>query len=143
MIETAAIALVAILAGLALGWFVARRDVAGLRAERDQRAEEFRKAIVDLAAATERAKAADGLRGELEAIRSERDAARTELARRETEAAAFEARIAEFKAAKDDMAGRRAVSAKSPARCSARRRGRSSNARMSGSASPRKARGTG
>ncbi|MBS0282939.1 MAG: DNA recombination protein RmuC, partial [Proteobacteria bacterium] len=106
MIETAAIALVAILAGLALGWFVARRDVAGLRAERDQRAEEFRKAIVDLAAATERAKAADVLRGELEAIRGERDAARTELARRETEAAAFEARIAEFKAAKDDMAGR-------------------------------------
>lgn len=106
MVEIVAVALVAIVLGLALGWFIARRDVAGLRAERDQRAEEFKRAIVDLATASERAKAADGLRAELEAIRAERDAARTELARRETEAEAFEARITEFKEAKDDMAGR-------------------------------------
>ncbi len=105
MIE-AAIALVAIIAGFVLGWIVARREVAAVRAEREQRAEDFRRAIVDLAAATERVKAAEGLRAELDAIRAERDAARTELARRETEAAGFETRLAEFKAAKDDMAGR-------------------------------------
>jgi len=106
MIEVAAIALVALVVGLAIGWFVARREVAALQAERDQRTEEFKRAIVDLAAASERAKAVDGLRAELETVRRERDEARTEVTRRETEAAAFETRLAEFKAAKDDLAGR-------------------------------------
>ncbi|MCW6529699.1 MULTISPECIES: DNA recombination protein RmuC [Sphingomonas] len=106
MIEVAAIALVALVVGLAIGWFVARREVAALQAERDQRTEEFKRAIVDLAAASERAKAAEGLRAELETMRRERDEARTEVTRRETEAAAFETRLAEFKAAKDDLAGR-------------------------------------
>ena len=106
MTEIAVTALVAIIAGLALGWFVAPRDAAALQAERDKRTEEFKQAIVDLAAASERAKAAEGLRAELETVRRERDEARTDLARRETEAAAFETRLAEFKAAKDDMAGR-------------------------------------
>ncbi|MBN8841106.1 MAG: DNA recombination protein RmuC, partial [Sphingomonadales bacterium] len=65
MTEIAVTALVAIIAGLAIGWFVARRDVAALQAERDKRTEEFKQAIVDLAAASERAKAAAGLRAEL------------------------------------------------------------------------------
>src|SRR3546814_6074583 len=69
--------------GLALGWFAGNRGAAGMRAERDARAEDFRKAIIDLAGAEERARAVDGLRAELVALRNERDGARTELARSE------------------------------------------------------------
>lgn len=106
MNDMVATALIAVLLGLAIGWFVARREVASLRAERDRGAEEFRQAIVDLATASERAKAVDGLRAELAAMRADRDAARTDLARRESEASAFAARMDELKAAKEDLAAR-------------------------------------
>src|SRR3546814_17905046 len=47
-----AILIVAMLAiGLALGWFAGNRGAAAMRAERDARAEDFRKAIIDLAGA--------------------------------------------------------------------------------------------
>ncbi|HVI98668.1 MAG TPA: DNA recombination protein RmuC [Sphingomonas sp.] len=95
---------VAVLAGLALGWFLGNRGVAAARAERDARAEDFRKAITDLAGAEERAKTADALRAELTAIRDDRDGARTELATLKADARAFEARLAELKEAKDVMA---------------------------------------
>src|SRR3546814_9318784 len=69
----AAILIVAMLAiGLALGWFAGNRGAAAMRAERDARAEDFRKAIIDLAGAEERARAVDGLRAELVALRNER-----------------------------------------------------------------------
>jgi DNA recombination protein RmuC len=95
---------IAVLAGLALGWFLGNRGVAAARAERDARTEDFRKAITDLASAEERARAVDQLRAELNAIRDERDGARTELATLKADARAFEARLTELKEAKDVMA---------------------------------------
>jgi len=96
--------IVALAVGLVIGWLLGGRAAAAARAERDQRTEDFRKAITDLAGAEERAKAADALRSELAAIRDERDAARTDLATLRADARAFEARLAELKDAKDVMA---------------------------------------
>lgn len=95
---------VALLIGLAAGWWLASRGVAALRAERDARTDEFKKAIVDLAGAEERAKAADALRQELAAIRDDRDAGRAEIARLQAEARAFDARLIELREAKDALA---------------------------------------
>lgn len=95
---------VALLLGLAVGWWLAQRGMAAIRAERDARAEEFKKAIVDLAGAEERAKAADGLRQELSELRFDRDAARADIARLEAEARGFDARLSELREAKDALA---------------------------------------
>lgn len=95
---------IALLLGLAVGWWLAQRGVAAIRAERDARAEEFKKAIVDLAGAEERAKAADGLRQELSDLRFDRDAARADIARLEAEARGFDARLSELREAKDALA---------------------------------------
>ena len=57
------------LAGAALGWFMGGRQAASFRAERDQRLDDFRRAIADLAAAEERAKQVPELQGQLEAVR--------------------------------------------------------------------------
>ena len=95
---------VALLLGLAVGWWLAQRGMAAIRAERDARAEEFKKAIVDLAGAEERAKAADGLRQELSDLRFDRDAARADIARLEAEARGFDARLSELREAKDALA---------------------------------------
>lgn len=96
--------IVALLLGLAVGWWLAQRSVAAIRAERDARAEEFKRAIVDLAGAEERAKAADGLRRELGELRADRDAARGDVARLEAEARGFDARLTELREAKDALA---------------------------------------
>jgi DNA recombination protein RmuC len=93
-----------LLVGLACGWFLGGRGVAQTRAERDTRTEEFKRAIVDLAGAEERAKAAAQLREELELIRDDRDVARTDLATLKAQAGAFEARLTELREAKDVMA---------------------------------------
>ncbi|OWK28546.1 DNA recombination protein RmuC [Sphingomonas mucosissima] len=95
--------IVALLLGLAVGWWLAQRSVAAIRAERDARAEEFKRAIVDLAGAEERAKAADGLRRELGELRADRDAARGDVARLEAEARGFDARLTELREAKDAL----------------------------------------
>nr|WP_265334070.1 DNA recombination protein RmuC [Sphingomonas sp. IC-11] len=95
---------IALLLGLAVGWWLAQRNVAAIRAERDARAEEFKKAIVDLAGAEERARAADALRQELTALRADRDAVRADVARLEAEARGFDARLAEMREAKDALA---------------------------------------
>ncbi|SEJ18491.1 DNA recombination protein RmuC [Sphingomonas sp. OV641] len=95
---------VALLLGLAVGWWLAQRGMAAIRAERDARADEFKKAIVDLAGAEERAKAADGLRQELSDLRFDRDAARADIARLEAEARGFDARLSELREAKDALA---------------------------------------
>jgi DNA recombination protein RmuC len=94
---------VALLLGLAVGWWLAQRAVAAIRAERDASSHEFKKAIVDLAGAEERAKAADALRQELAALRSDRDAARGHVARLEAEARGFDARLTELREAKDAL----------------------------------------
>ena len=96
--------LVALIAGLLLGWFLGGRGAAHLRTERDARTDDLRRAITDLAAAEERAKAVEPLRADLERIRDERDAGRTELATLRAEAAAFDARLVELREAKDVMA---------------------------------------
>lgn len=84
-------------AGLALGWFLASRPVADLRARflaRDGEArdldEKFKAAIRDLAGASERAARADSLADELAGVRADRDAARAELATLHANAAHFE-----------------------------------------------------
>jgi DNA recombination protein RmuC len=94
----------ALLVGLAVGWWIANRGVAALRAERDQRTDEFKKAIVDLAGAEERAKAAEALRQELTTIRNDREASRADIARLEAEARGFDARLTELREAKEALA---------------------------------------
>jgi DNA recombination protein RmuC len=95
----------ALLAGAALGWFMASRGVSDLRHERDRREVEFKAAIVDLAAAEERLKELPELRDQLDSIRDERDVVRLQLTELRAKAEGFEERLAEFKAARDAMAG--------------------------------------
>lgn len=94
----------AAVAGMVIGWLLGARGVAAAKAERDAREGDFRRAIADLAAAEERAKAAAALAEALDAIRDERDTARTDLATLKAQAGAFEARLAELREAKDVMA---------------------------------------
>ena len=94
---------VALLIGFAAGWWFANRSVAALRAERDARTDEFKRAIVDLAGAEERAKAAEALRTELATIRGDRDTARADIARLEAEARGFDARLTELREAKEAL----------------------------------------
>lgn len=101
--ETILAALVTLAVGALVGWLIGRRDAAGARAERDQQSELFRRAIADLAAAEERAKAIDGLRTELAQAREERETARMHVSRLEAEGRAAEQRIADLKATTDDM----------------------------------------
>jgi DNA recombination protein RmuC len=104
MVETILLPLLMMLAGIVLGWFLGGRGVAQARAERDQRTEEFKRAIVELASAEERAKAAVGLRDELETIRHERDSARLEAVELRANAAGFDARLTEMREAKEQLA---------------------------------------
>ena len=94
---------VALLAGLGVGWLLGGRGVAEARADAAAREADFKKAIVDLAAASERARAADALRDEIAALRADRDAARLEAAELRANAANFEARLAEMREAKEQM----------------------------------------
>ncbi|TGX55883.1 DNA recombination protein RmuC [Sphingomonas gei] len=96
---------IALFAGLALGWFLGTRGVAEARAERDRREADFKAAISDLAAAEERAAEIPGLRAELAHIRDERDQARLQLTELRAKAEAFEERLNEFKGAREAMAG--------------------------------------
>ncbi|WEK01378.1 MAG: DNA recombination protein RmuC [Candidatus Sphingomonas phytovorans] len=103
---TISLAMIAVLlVGLAVGWWLAGRGVAEVRTERDARTEEFKRAIVDLAGAEERARVAAQLRDELDAIREERDGFRTENATLRAHAEAFEARLEEFKNSREAMTG--------------------------------------
>ena len=98
--------IVALLAGAALGWFMANRRVHDLRTERDKREADFKAAIVDLAAAEERAREIPELRDQLDAIRDERDVARLHLTELRAKAGGFEEPLGEFKAGRDAMAGK-------------------------------------
>ncbi|WP_353204750.1 DNA recombination protein RmuC [Sphingomonas sp.] len=89
----------ALLIGLAVGWFLGGRGAAQARADAVTREADFKRAIVDLAGAEERAKAAEQLRSDLASIRDERDAARLENIELRTHASGFEARLAEVRAA--------------------------------------------
>ncbi len=94
---TAVIAILALFAGLLVGWFAGSRPVAEWRSRfetRDAEArgldEQFRRAITELAGASERAARADQLTDDLAAARDEREAVRAELATLKANAAHFE-----------------------------------------------------
>lgn len=88
---------VALLAGLGLGWFFGRRPLSDLQARLTEREkafadldERFRRAITDLAAASERAARADGLAQALEDARSDMLRAQRDLATLRAQAEHFE-----------------------------------------------------
>ena len=70
-----AIAFVALLLGILIGWLLAGRQAGGLRAERDGLSERFKSAVADLAAEAEARKAADLQLAALLAEQKARDAA--------------------------------------------------------------------
>jgi DNA recombination protein RmuC len=92
---------------LALGWYLGSRQAAAFRKERDERLDDFRRAITDLAAAEERAKQVPLLVEQLDAVRSDCSAARSECARLSASAEererAFEARLSELKEAREAL----------------------------------------
>ncbi|WDF71302.1 DNA recombination protein RmuC [Novosphingobium sp. KACC 22771] len=95
--DSALFVLVALVAGLGLGWFFGQRAVAESRArlaERDRAFaeldERFRRAITDLAAASERALRADGLAQALEDARADMLRAQRDLATLRAQAEHFE-----------------------------------------------------
>ncbi|HYJ29475.1 MAG TPA: DNA recombination protein RmuC [Allosphingosinicella sp.] len=93
--------------GLALGWFLGSRQAAAFRKERDDRLDDFRRAITDLAAAEERAKQVPALQERLDAVQKDCSAAHNECARLSASAdereRAFEARLAELKEAREAL----------------------------------------
>src|SRR3954454_9344291 len=97
----------AVLGGAGLGWFLGSRQAAAFRAERDQRLDDFRRAIAELAAAEERAKQVPELAEKLEAMRRDCATAQQECARlssaQEEREKAFEARILELKEAREAL----------------------------------------
>jgi DNA recombination protein RmuC len=88
---------VALLAGLVLGWLVGQRPLADLRVRLAQREgafaeldEKFRRAITELAGASERAVRSDALLADLEHLRGVAGAAQAEIARLRADAAHFD-----------------------------------------------------
>jgi len=65
------VVLIAAAGGVGLGWFLGSRQAAAFRKERDERLDDFRRAITDLAAAEERAKQVPELAAKLEEVRSD------------------------------------------------------------------------
>jgi DNA recombination protein RmuC len=89
--------LLALAAGAALGWFLGARNAALYRKERDDRTEDFRKAIADLA----------GMQEKLDEARQACAEARTECARlsagQEERERAFEARLTELRESREAL----------------------------------------
>ncbi|MDH7970880.1 DNA recombination protein RmuC [Sphingomonas sp. AR_OL41] len=102
---TALVVVAVLVGGVLIGWLLGSRGTTQLRAERDARTEEFKRAIVDLAAAEERARGAELMREEAALLRDERDIARLENIELKTLASAFESRQKELLEAKEAMAG--------------------------------------
>jgi DNA recombination protein RmuC len=76
----AGLAIVALLAGLALGWLLGGRPAITLKSERDAAEARARQHEADLAVARERARDVELVRAMLESVRDERDAAHRALA---------------------------------------------------------------
>ncbi len=95
--------------GIALGWYLGSRQTAALRKERDERLDDFRRAIADLAVAVadERAKQVPTLQTQLEEVRQACGEARTECARlsssQQERERAFEARLTELREAREAL----------------------------------------
>ena len=96
--------IVALVVGVALGWFLGNRGVDAARGERDAREADYKQAIAELAVASERIHDMRELRDELDDVRQERDTARLEGVELRTKAQAFESRFAEYKADRELMA---------------------------------------
>ncbi|URW76476.1 DNA recombination protein RmuC [Sphingomonas donggukensis] len=94
----------ALVIGVGVGWLLGGRGVAVARAERDARESEFKRAISELAVASERVREMPELREALEETTRERDSARLEAVELRTRATEFESRFAEFKADREVMA---------------------------------------
>ncbi|HEY0028920.1 MAG TPA: DNA recombination protein RmuC [Allosphingosinicella sp.] len=94
-------------AGVALGWFLGQRPAAALRTERDKAMDDFKRAIVDLAGAEERARIVPDLQAKLEQVRSECSEAQQNCARlssgQEEREKAFQAQIAQMKEAREAL----------------------------------------
>ncbi|HWT11535.1 MAG TPA: DNA recombination protein RmuC [Allosphingosinicella sp.] len=97
------LALAALIAGLALGWFAAARQSAPLRAECDQLRARCGDAEKSHAAADERAKAAELLRMTLSEVTVERDEALRQLSEMRADARNFESRMKELLEAKEAL----------------------------------------
>jgi DNA recombination protein RmuC len=101
------VAALLLLAGLAIGWFVGQRQADAFRKERDARLDDFRRAITDLAAAEERAKAVPDLAAKLEAAQAACAEAQQRCARlasaQEEKDKAFETRLAELREAREAL----------------------------------------
>ncbi|HZF94132.1 MAG TPA: DNA recombination protein RmuC [Allosphingosinicella sp.] len=101
------VAVVLAILGVAVGWYLGSRQAAAFRKERDERLEDFRRAITDLAGAEERAKQVPLLQHQLDAIRSDCNDARSECARLSASAEererAFAERIAELQQAREAL----------------------------------------
>jgi DNA recombination protein RmuC len=99
--------LLALGAGVALGWFLGQRPAAALRAERDKAMDDFKRAIVDLAGAEERARIVPDLQAKLEQVRNDCSEAQQNCARlssgQEERERAFEAQIAQMKEAREAL----------------------------------------
>lgn len=113
--EAAVFAIVALLIGLALGWFFGGRPVAEWRqrfAARDGEArdldEKFRRAITELAGASERASRADLLAADLATVSAERSTLQADLATATTRAANAERLAAELPELRAERDGFRA-----------------------------------
>lgn len=97
--------MVALVAGVVVGWLIGARGTREARAESARREADFKAAITDLAMAEERVAQLPRLREEAAMLRNERDAARIELAELKAKASSFEERLAEFVGAREVMAG--------------------------------------
>jgi DNA recombination protein RmuC len=98
------LALAALVAGLALGWFAAARQIAPLGAERDDLRRRVSESERGQAAAEERARAGELLRMTLTEVTGERDGALRRLAEMQADARNFELRMKELMEAKDALA---------------------------------------
>lgn len=104
--DPAILSIIALVAGLAIGWFIASRPLADLRArlaaaEDEAKAvgEKFRTAVTELATMSERAGQAEGLQTRLESVAAERTALAQRLAALESASAEREKAFAEQKGA--------------------------------------------
>ena len=94
-------------AALGAGWYIGQRQAETFRKERDERNEDFRRAIADLAAAEERAKQIPDLQSRLEEVRQHCSEAQQKCASlsagQEARERAFQEQIAQLKEARETL----------------------------------------
>lgn len=101
------IILLAVAAGVGLGWYLGNGQTLALKAERDKAMDDFKRAIVDLAGAEERARSVPDLQAKLEEVRNECSQAQQNCARlssaQEEREKAFLAQIEQMKEAREAL----------------------------------------